>query len=45
MKLTNDEKILQEIVKKAWEDHDFKSNLIAVAAIIDFRATKRPVSE
>ena len=29
MKLTNDEKILQEIVKKAWEDHDFKSNLIA----------------
>ncbi|QNS41688.1 NHLP leader peptide family natural product precursor [Chryseobacterium manosquense] len=29
MKLTNDEKILQEIVKRAWEDLDFKRNLIA----------------
>ena len=27
MELTNDQKILQSIVKKAWKDPDFKSNL------------------
>lgn len=29
MELTNDQKILDAIVKKAWEDPIFKSNLIA----------------
>jgi hypothetical protein len=29
MELTNDQKILDVIVKKAWEDSAFKSNLIA----------------
>ncbi|KVV15523.1 hypothetical protein [Flavobacterium sp. TAB 87] len=29
MELTNDQKILDAIVKKAWEDPTFKSNLIA----------------
>lgn len=29
MELTNDQKILESIVKKAWEDPVFKNNLIA----------------
>lgn len=28
MELTNDQKILQSIVKKAWEDPEFKNNLV-----------------
>lgn len=38
MELTNDQKILDAIVKKAWEDPTFKSNLITspVATIESF---------
>jgi hypothetical protein len=38
MKLTNEQEILQSIVKKAWKDQVFKSNLIAspVATIEHF---------
>jgi hypothetical protein len=38
MELTNDQKILDAIVKKAWEDSTFKSNLITrpIATIESF---------
>lgn len=38
MELTNDQRILESIVKKAWEDQVFKNNLIAspVATLENF---------
>ncbi|WP_432221946.1 hypothetical protein ACRASX_15890 [Flavobacterium sp. TMP13] len=44
MELTNDQKILDAIVKKAWEDPTFKSNLIAtpLATIENFRTLISP---